>query len=86
MSETKALEAKIRTLEAKVRTLEHPPKPKAVKPDATLVLCTWAGARDGSGDRCAWTGPAFSYQMHLDTKHDGKDYKEPKTGIPVKED
>ena len=85
MSE-KELKAKIKVLEAQVKSLMNPPKPKAVKKDTTLVLCTWAGARDGSGLRCGWTGPAFSYQMHLDAKHGGKDYVEPKTGIPVKED
>jgi len=83
MSE-KELKARIKALEAKVRALEHPAKPKPVEPDATIVLCTWAGARDGSGDRCGWTGPAFGYQKHLDAKHFGKDYVEPKTGIPVK--
>lgn len=85
MSE-KELRAKVKALEAKVYALEHPVAPKPVKKDATIVLCTWAGARSGSGVRCGWTGPAFGYQAHLDAEHHGKDYVEPKTGIPVKGD
>ena len=80
------LEAKVKELEAKVKALERKLHPEPVELDTTLVLCTWASAPIGAGMKCGWTGPAFSYQDHLDQKHGGKEYKEPKVGLPARRD
>jgi len=59
-------------------------KPKAKK--VVLVLCSWAGASEGSNLRCGWRGHAYKYQAHLDAMHGGKEYKEPVTGLPAQGD
>jgi len=83
MSETTALEARVKALEFHVKTLERKAAPVPVKKDPRIILCSWAAAPVGAGVKCGWRGRADKYQKHLVAKHGGEEYKAPKTGLPA---
>lgn len=59
--------------------MDTKPKPKA--PKARIVTCSWQAAPFETNLKCGWTGRSDKYQRHLDLKHGGKDYSEPKVGL-----
>ena len=46
-----------------------------------MVLCSYYNAEGGAVPKCGWTGRASTYLAHLKLRHNGKEYKRPKTGL-----